>query len=746
MARAVEKKVSPVEQGGQRGYQLEVAKTFYRLGSWWQAEITKAYDKFEDRQQVVDVFRITKKYNRKWVPQSMVASALVTYAEENNSWSLSPVDFEKFLDDQFQEYISVKTLQQEFEKNKGRKEFRNYQRYLQRTRRRAPTSIKEIRETKWYSADTYMFSQYLEESFAKSNEKEKEAMLAVLSTESQQAFVVYTQNNDRLSRVIALPEKFAMSSASRSSKEKVAVSNNAKESFWNISTTFERDLDRPDGPKQILETVDNSVFWAERLSDMQIKEFRSSLQWISLQMWSFLLQKHDEELPQWVTAESMKMFVDTGEAQDVKAEVFESVFKKIVLAYFVVETKKRMQEMALKEYFFLVGSLLQIWGEFVGLDESTPIRYEKDGQITMRYVTATGMSWEILIDQDGVMHVETLFWYDENGGMHFNIQSSTKIISWKLPSLTSMLARVANEKTQIIDSWSSMLQSASWRSVLQNIPEQESDQEQSEPIENNIVEIWEEDKDYDEQLQFWKIISEKQYLATMLTENDETSRRIVEEPLKKELLLIQSVDRIVAMLQQISSKQWLPIYNERLLDFIRTGQGSLTQEENPELASLFFLRESILKSPSSQAQKIVEGLQKVEDVYANASVKKENYPFILSDQLEKDKSEAGSENSWKQTVRSFLSFFCIGKQPLIKFDTNVFANAVTKMQQQNNTTGDLSHLLPTQLWVPLTSLYYQQNSELLKEEEKVLSQSKIELQELSWAVESSILEKQLNQA
>ena len=212
------------------------------------------------------------------------------------------------------------------------------------------------------SVDWFLFSQYIEKSFATSTNKE--VILWKLSKESQVAFVEYTESNTRLAAIVQLPSSFVNAvkweKITKEDLSNAPWNDTEKKSFSEVDAIFAADLTREDGPKKILEKVDSSVFGETRLSDSDVGMFRDILKDLALDKWVFFLTQYpDATPPAWISAEVMKQYVDTGSIpKNLSKEAIEECFTKIVMAYFVENTKKRMQEMVMKEYFSMVAGLL----------------------------------------------------------------------------------------------------------------------------------------------------------------------------------------------------------------------------------------------------------------------------------------------------------------------------------------------------------------------------------------------------
>lgn len=729
-------------------YEREIADSFPRLWEWWRKEIAKTYAKHSDKTAVKDIFSIAKKYNRKEVPQSMVATALLDYADGVHGGQLSSSDFETYLQAQWEEYQKLKVLEKEFNAQKDDADFAAYQTYITKANKKQPVTIAQIRETKGYSTSTLVFSQYLEKSFATA--ENKEAILQKLSTQSQTAFVEYTQSNKRLASIVQLPATFTDRLTTKT-EQRETISSENKKSFSDASDVFDRDIVREDGPKKMLEGVDSTVFWETWLSKQDIESFRSTLKDISLASWTFFLARYPGwELPSWVTAEVMKKYVDDGDIpKDISQETLDSCFEQIVMAYFVVESKKRMEIYVLKSYFGQVADLLQVWGTHIHLLTEQQIDYQKDGSIRMKYQTTEKLQGDIVIDANGVVHIDTLLGYDQQEGAHFNIQPMRKTLAWWLPSMVTMLQRASMQKEVFYADWKKQL-IAGW-----------------EQWDNNTVDTGRvvRSEQNQEELQ-------AELAATVLTDRDEMARKNLEIPMKKELVLMQCVDRITRFAKDIAEKQGIDPKNDVWLQYIQKARlddwvlkESLVQKDTPLLKPLFAIRAKIMNWSLQQAEDIVSWLDSIQKVFSSVAIQKEQYPFVVDGWEKVDREEAdvvkqtkGGSLNWisvtgseqqestslspragKKTLRSFLSFFCMDNQAVVDFNLPLFSKAVITLQHQKNDIGALHRLSPTAYDVPLQSLYYQNNPELAKQTMEVMQSTGAELA----ALQSQVVDQEL---
>lgn len=708
-------------------YEREVAADFPRLWAGWQKEIAKKYERFAEKNAIKDLFAVAKKHNRKDIPQSMIAVALLDYADSVHNADLSTSNFDVFLQSQIAEFEKVKKLQKEFEAHKGDVDFGDYKKYVTKANKKQPVTIKEIREAKWYTVDWFLFSQYLEKSFATSTNKE--VILWKLSQESQVAFVEYTQSNSRLAAIVQLPPDFVKTvqwgQTPKENIEKSLWNDIEKKSFSEVDAVFARDLTREDGPKKILEKVDSSVFGETRLSDSDVAMFRDILKDLALDRWAFFLAQYpDTTPPAWINAEVMKQYVDTGSIpKNLSKEAVEECFRKIVMAYFVENTKKRMQEMVMKEYFSQVAGLLSVQWNHVHLLEGQPITYETSGVITMQYQTTTGIQGKIIIGADGILHVETPFGYDAQQWMKFNIQRTQKAIDGSLVSMLTMMQRGAKNKKSFFEQR---------KAHLENTPAwtNQSDEKIIDDSKNPII------------------------MQDMFLPEDETALKNIEEPLKKELLIVQCVDRLSAFLERTAKIQWVDPTQDVFLRFMEQikqdtwTNTSLTLSQNPMIEPLFLLREKIIKNSTSEAESTLQSLEKFYEIYMNNAFKKEDYPFVLDGMLNSKKDnttntstgiegssiQGGSLNrtdfAGKKTVWSFLSYFCVGKTSVMQFDQKLLEKTISFLAQNKNDVQMLCELQPTKLSVPLNSLYYANNPDLAQETWNVLTQTKNSLASL----------------
>lgn len=696
--------------------QREVAKAFPRLWIGWQKEIAKKYEKFTKKADVKELFAVAKKYDKKDIPQSMIAVSLLNYADNLHGAELSPTNFDAYLQSQWEEFIKIQKLQKEFDAHKTDKEFADYKNFVAKANKKQPVTIEQIKETKWYSQSAFLFSQYLEKSFATSTNKE--VILWKLSQESKVAFVEYTESNNRLATIVKLPPEFVSSVKWEPTAPETSSNNSAdqtqKKSFSEVDAVFARDLSREDGPKKILEQVDQSVFWETRLSESELGSFRAMLKDISLDRWVFFLAQYpDRTPPAWIDAQAMKEYVDTGSVpKNLSKESLEECFNKIVMAYFVENTKKRMQEIVLKEYFSQVAGLLKVWGNHLHLVENQPIVYETDGVITMKYETTTGLKGSIKIGADGVLIIETPMGYDPQQWKNFNIQPMQKSLDGSLVSMVSMMERGAKNKSFFFEQRKNDLQNFSaWIES-----EKKNDADGGDTI---------------------------QIIQEMITTEDEIARKNIEEPLKKELLLMQCADRVAALLKQTAKIQWVDPKEDVFLRYLQqtkdgtTNSPSIAFSQNSALQPFLLLREKIMTSINWKADEIMSWLESFHELYTNSLFKKENFPFVLDGMLkgsdENTPDERGTQGG-KKTVRSFLSFFCVGQTSVMKFDSALFQRTIAQMQQGKNDIQMLCELQPTKFGIPLNSLYYRNNPELAKQTAELIGATKGELNELQWDI------------
>lgn len=707
--------------------QREVAKAFPRLWIGWQKEIAKKYEKFSKKADVKELFAVAKKYDKKNVPQSMIAVSLLNYADNLHGAELSPTNFQTYLQSQWEEFIKIQKLQKEFEAHKTDKEFADYKNFVAKANKKQPVTIEQIKLTKWYSQSAFLFSQYLEKSFAKSDNKE--VILWKLSQESKVAFVEYTESNSRLATIVQLPPEFVRSVKWEPTAQETSSNSSAdqtqKKSFSEVDAVFARDLSREDGPKKILEQVDQSVFGETRLSESELGSFRAMLKDISLDRWVFFLAQYpDTTPPAWIDAQAMKEYVDTGSVpKNLSKDAFEECFNKIVMAYFVENTKKRIQEIVLKEYFSQVAGLLKVWGNHLHLVENQPIVYETDGVITMKYETTIGLQGSIKIGADGVLSIETPMGYDPQQWKNFNIQPMQKSLDGSLISMVSMMQRGAKNKDVFFEQR---------KNDLQDVSATGQGNEKNIDTEGSYT---------------------SEIIQEMITPEDEIARKNIEEPLKKELLLMQCADRVAALLEYTAKIQWVDPKEDVFLRYLQqtkagtTNIASLAFSENTALQPLFLLRDKIMWMSAIQAESLLNWLEWLREIYANNSFKKENYPFVLDGMLDAKNSSATTENMnrnsnstqestrapnfiGKKTVRSFLSFFCVGQTSVMKFDSALFQRTIAQMQKGKNDIQMLCELQPTKLGIPLNSLYYRNNPELANQTAELVGATKGQLNEL----------------
>ena len=698
-------------------YQRDVAAAFPRLWDVWQKEIAKKYEKFSSKNDVKKLFAVAKQYDKKDIPQSLIALSFLNYADNLHSTELSPSNFEVYLQSQLDEFEKIKKLQKEFDAHKTDKEFADYKNFVAKANKKQPVTIEQIKETKWYSQSAFLFSQYLEKSFATSTNKE--VILWKLSQESKVAFVEYTESNNRLATIVKLPPEFVRSVKWEPTAPETSSNSSAdqtqKKSFSEVDAVFARDLSREDGPKKILEQVDQSVFWETRLSESELGSFRAMLKDISLDRWVFFLAQYpDRTPPAWIDAQAMKEYVDTGSVpKNLSKESLEECFNKIVMAYFVENTKKRMQEIVLKEYFSQVAGLLKVWGNHLHLVENQPIVYETDGVITMKYETTTGLKGSIKIGADGVLSIETPMGYDPQQWKNFNIQPMQKSLDGSLVSMVSMMQRGAKNKDVFFEQRKNDLQDVSAT---------------GEGIEKNID---------------TNGVYTSEIIQEMITPEDEIARKNIEEPLKKELLLMQCADRVSALLEYTAKIQWVDPKEDVFLRYLQqtkdgtTNSLSIAFSQNPALQPFLLLREKIMTSINWKADEIMSWLESFHELYTNSLFKKENFPFLLDGMLkgsdENTPDERGTQGG-KKTVRSFLSFFCVGQTSVMKFDSALFQRTIAQMQQGKNDIQMLCELQPTKFGIPLNSLYYRNNPELAKQTAELIGATKGELNELQWDI------------
>lgn len=619
----------------------EIQKNFPRLSKAWIEKIALSYKKF-DAKDAAKFFATITKYNTQNYPQSLVATSLIQYGKNVNDGKLSIANYEIYLQSLVAENDRLKTLYNTFS-TKNDPAFADFKVFKEKYKW-TPQTIDQISQWKWFTNETYIFFQYLSSSSFKAN---KTNIIGSLSLDDRKQFSQYLKSDVRIAQIVWVAPADVVKNTEILSDTQ--VQEKSKEwSFADAKNTFMNDATKEDWPKQIVEDVDQTVFGTEWLAGTEIQDIFIRFQKkFSKAQWESLIANYPQLIPAKMNKQKfidycMGIQVDKNTTQK-RALIYHAVFENIVKKWLQPQTKEDIQEHVMDTYFEQVAWILKSWWEIVKTENIT---YNKDGTIEMKYSTPRGIQGIIHISPNGEVTILDMFAYrSENekwDNQNIIEKMQHKLMDGRLPSMKEMMNRCSKDKWVIFDAWESHI---SW---------------------------WNK-----------TTIVEKEVLApTLVTQDEENSRKILDLSMNKMLSMTQTADILWAVVEHTYKVLWLP-QNDIYSKYVKWEIWFLDSKVHTQVEWLFTLRTDLLDNPG-HIERFNNALLTLFQTYSWSSITKEKYPFWVL------------EWSSKETFFQFLSRFCISDKEfdITKFESCIQAIHATKPElpesfndfYQNNTT------------------------------------------------------------
>lgn len=622
----------------------EIQNTFPRLSTAWIDKIVLSYKQF-DNKSITVFFSAIKKYNTKNYPQSLIATSLIQYGNNVNDGKLSVANYETYLQSLVDENEKLKSLYTTFNDHKN-PAFVDFKRFKE-TYKNKPQTIDQITQGKWFTTETYVFFQYLS---SKSFQTNKTNIISSLSVDDRRKFNQYVRSDARIRQMVWVTpidivkgENIWLDSDQQESKEGT---------FADAKNMFMSDVDKENWPKQIVENVDETVFWTEWLVGDDIQNlFLKFQKTFSKEQRILFLQRYPQLIPAKMNKDNFinycmgikwqknldkgvlkrpnrKLDKVTDKGFDQRRDaMYKGVFENIVRKWLQPQTKSDMQQHVMDVYFEQVAWILQAGGEIVKTESVT---YNKDGTIDMKYSTPRGIqgtihispSWEVTILDMFAYRSENEQWDNQN--IIEKIQN--KLMDGRLPSMKAMMTRSSLDKWTIFEAWT-------W-----NIADNNKD----------------------------SMLIEKSSLAgNMVTPNEEHSRKTLDISMNKMLSMTQTADKLWAFVDHTYTVLWLP-KNDIYTRYLQWEVWFLDSKVNTQIEWLFALRTDLLNN-AWHTERFNTALDTLLKIYQWSYISKEKFPF------------GTTEESGKETLFQFISRFCTSGS---EFDITAFETCIQHIDVQ----------------------------------------------------------------
>ncbi len=425
-------------------------KEYPNISSEWKKKIEKAFVGI-DQKDVIQFLRSSKSAT-KWVPQSMVATALIEYGTvvAKHGWKLSVSDYKTHLEEVVAQHKKLQALVKVLDTNKDTSvDFQKFK----KSHPKNYWSLTDIQQSKWFTYDTYIAFQYLT---SKQFQDKKSWFTQSLSNTDRSVFDAYIQSDQRIARRLWVESGIIWHIEAAWVENKEYKNSSSGTSFENVYDRFSADFEKPQWPARVVDTLfmeHQDLFGSQWLGKDQKDSIRSSIG-KSLQdddikkIFTDMLQQYPQQSDTKLTSTDMVEYcknIDTipSEKKDVCQKVFDTYIENV----FLPQTKNTVKYDVMKEYFGYVSWLLKAWGEVVTMDTTEDaIVYEKDGTITMKYHTQTWLEWEAKISADWKEVTITDFFaqHGDTADQTDNpliIQKRQRVLMWSMPSMYNMIAK-----------------------------------------------------------------------------------------------------------------------------------------------------------------------------------------------------------------------------------------------------------------------------------------------------------------
>lgn len=676
----------------------EIQKAFPRLSKTWLDKIAVSFNQF-DVKSTADFFQAIKKYNAKDYPQSLIWVSLIQYAKNSNG-QLSVENYETYLQTLVDEHTKLKQLYLTFS-TKNDPAFADFKRF-KLTYKNTWQSIDQIAEGKWFTNDTYVFYQYLAST---SFQKNKVSILGSLSSDDRRQFDWCMRRNRRMSQIIWVPPNPLYATWDNAAWENQQVLEAKEGSFADIKSTFTKDFDKQDWPKQIVENVDKTVFGEEWLMWKDMKDILSTFQKkLSRSQWEAFIKQYEAYMPKWMPPQMMLQFcmwepitrrtwekINPAFGKNIEARC-NTVFENIVKKELQPETKQNIQQYVMEVYFEQVAWILEAGWEIVTTDST---EYHNDGTIDMKYSTLHGIHGTMHISSTGEVSILDMFAY-RSGNEKWDNQNiiekiQDKLMDGKLPSMKDMMARCSGDKPLLFDNWASRFG-------------------------------WWENKE-------WSLIPKLAVVPDMISEGEEHSRKVLDGSMNKILSMTQTADRIWSFVENTYTTLGLP-QNDMYTRYLKWEVPFLDSKANTQVEWLFALRSDFI-SNDEHIDRFNNALEKLLWVVNSSTITKEHFPF------------GAVEGDWKETVFQFIARFCPTDK---EFDIQKFEDCVQKIdtQKPNIPESIAEFYFDNVSLFPLKSLYLSRHpeaniyAEKEKAKEEVYNETRKKLSDLKDDIQLSI--------
>ena len=640
-----------------------VKNSFSGLSPDWIKKVALSYMQF-DSKAIAEFFAAIDKNALKSYPKSMIATSLFQYGKNVHDGKLSVVNYKTYLQALVDDNDKLKNLYKTFS-TKNDPAFADFKRFKAQNQNK-PQTIEQISEGKWFTNETYVFFQYLS---SKSFQTNKPNIERSFTPEERKSFNQYTRYDARMRQIVwVMPVEVTKNEWLWLDYEE---QDKLKEgSFEDTKNIFMNDSTKEDWPKQIVEDVDQTVFWTEWLvgDDVQniFLQFQKKLSKVQRES---LLARYPQLIPakmnkenfinycmwitwqktidQWFNKSPDRSFGrpndqwfnkwpnrSTGRPLDKGFEkrregMYKRIFENIITKWLQPQTKADVQHHVMDVYFEQVAWILKAGWKIV---KTEAIIYNKDGTIDMKYSTPRGIQGTIHISPTGEVTILDMFAYrSENekwNNQNIIEKIQNKLMDGRLPSMKEMMWRCSMNKTAIFDA-------REWNISANN--------------NNNML------------------LEKESVAGNMVTQTEEHSRKILDISMNKMLSMTQTADKLWEFIQHSYTVLWVP-QNDIYTKYLRWEIWFMDSKVNTQVEWLFGLRTDLLNNQDPwYIERFNNNLDILLQTYQWNTISKENYPFGVS------------ESEGKETLFQFISRFCLSDK---QFDMVKFENCVHQMNAQ----------------------------------------------------------------
>ncbi len=579
----------------------EIDKSFSRLWKEWKQRIQKEYAWFA-LQDVKMLFAAMQKFTSKQYPQSILATVLIEHARNarQNNERLNPGLCETQLLDKVSEYAHIKKVYEEFSTKKWEKEFAWFKKYRESNQNKISKqwiSVDQILETKWYSYDTYLFTQYLSKEFVR--DPNRDIVWGSLSVETKKELTAYTDSNLRMKAVLQLP--------SIVEEQPVRTDDKQLQSQQDKQETLQAQA-LSGANKDVINTISWKQFDTIAIDANDIAQFKDSIvrAAYSKEDLQKLFQSSGIE---WDLLGEIVAYIYTEKSfSQTEKTYIEGALKNILDSYLHQHAKPQITNEVVRYYCAQISSVMKVGGEYISIDTQAPMSIAPDWSVEYSYKSAHGLIGKISIDAAGNIQIESPLWYENDNDKNTAMQYKKMPIAWKVVPFWLMFSRVAQNKDAIFSL------------ALKNMDSQWNDKANQDWSSLVVDTIW---------------------------PDDESIRKDAEIKLGSELLSINSMDQLYWLVWQAKRINQNTQYNDKFSTYVENKEGFLDRKINTEYEWVFVLRETLFTAPQQKKEKLNIALSTLQKSYEQFSKQLSDYPFW------------SKKSSNKETVFDFMERFCV---------------------------------------------------------------------------------------